>query len=433
MPVTLKAAIPATLMAAGPEALALRAMSENSEESAAAIAALRDLGPEGLEALFATYRNRIATLSAEPDASRVSNPEWLRLTAALDAVSRQKDSVASRLYWYTDLERAKAAAKLSGKPILSLRLLGNLDQEFSCANSRFFRTVLYANAELSEVLRDRFILHWKSVRPAPRVTIDFGDGRKIETTLTGNSIHYILDPEGRPLDAIPGLYGPKAFLKELLRAEAACRTSATLAGSQREASLRSYHETRLSAISEELQADQKAVFAALSLAELLAEQPVVGTAPTAATAAPLAAAKAAAERKTLRSIGTSAVPAGSPTAGDSEYWQKIAALHAGDAKLDAGSIALIRAHYPAIDRSDPALSRIVQNFERSIALDTVRNEYLMHATLHRWLATGRFNADVERLNEEVYARLFLTPRSDPWLGLLPADIYTGLVSDGVSR
>src|SRR5262249_40030306 len=151
-------------------------------------------------------------------------------------------------------------------------------------------------------------------------------------------------------------FGPRAFLKEVLRAEAACRTSAALAGPQREASLRSYHEARLSAISEELQADQKAVFAPLSLAELLAEQPAVGTAPSAATAAPLAASKAAVERKTFRSIGSSAAPAGPPAAADSEYWQKIAALHAGDAKLDAGSIALIRAHYPAIDRSDPALS-----------------------------------------------------------------------------
>ena len=46
----------------------------------------------------------------------------------------------SQLYWYTDLEAAKAQAKRLGKPILSLRLLGKLTDEFSCANSRFFRT-----------------------------------------------------------------------------------------------------------------------------------------------------------------------------------------------------------------------------------------------------------------------------------------------------
>src|SRR5207248_3012198 len=95
---------------------------------------------------------------------------------------------------------------------LSLRLLGNLNDEFSCANSRFFRTALYANTEVSAAMRENFVLQWKSVRPVPKVTIDFGDGRVVERTITGNSIHYVLDADGRVLDALPGLYGPQAFL-----------------------------------------------------------------------------------------------------------------------------------------------------------------------------------------------------------------------------
>src|SRR5205085_7822551 len=121
---------------------------------------------------------------------------------------------------YTDLTAAKRAAVESGKPILSLRLLGTLDSEFSCANSRFFRTVLYANAEVSKVLSERFVLHWQSVRPVPKVTIDFGDGRVVERTITGNSIHYVLSADGRVIDGIPGLFGPAAFLRELVEAAA---------------------------------------------------------------------------------------------------------------------------------------------------------------------------------------------------------------------
>src|SRR5215470_12957699 len=75
MPATLIAASPANLMAATREALARSATSTNPAESAAAIAALRDLGSEGLEALFEAYGGRIAALSAEPASSRVSNPE----------------------------------------------------------------------------------------------------------------------------------------------------------------------------------------------------------------------------------------------------------------------------------------------------------------------------------------------------------------------
>src|SRR5260370_39858025 len=94
-------------------------------------------------------------------------------------------------------------------------MLGHLDEDLSCANSRFFRTTLYPNAEISALLKDQFILHWESVRPAPRITIDFGDGRKLERTITGNSIHYILDANGKVVDALPGLYSAAVFTAEL--------------------------------------------------------------------------------------------------------------------------------------------------------------------------------------------------------------------------
>ena len=81
-----------------------------------------------------------------------------------------------------DLDAFDQLMRANEKQVLgtALRLLGNLDEEYSCANSRFFRTTLYANAEVSRYLHDHFILHWKSVRPVPRITVDFGDGRKIE-------------------------------------------------------------------------------------------------------------------------------------------------------------------------------------------------------------------------------------------------------------
>ena len=198
-----------------PEVLARLAVAENSSESVPAISTLRAMGPAGLRVLFDVHKDEIARHALDPSASKAATPEWQRLAAALDAVSQQRDGYISGLYWYTDIEQAKAEARKSGKPILSLRLLGKLTDEFSCANSRFFRTALYSNREVSAYLRDHFILHWKTVRPVPRVTIDYGDGRKLERTLTGNSIHYVLDAEGRPVDALPGLYGPAAFTRGL--------------------------------------------------------------------------------------------------------------------------------------------------------------------------------------------------------------------------
>ena len=129
----------------------------------------------------------------------------------LDRLCGQFHAHTALLYWFTDLRAAQAEARRTRRPILSLRLLGRLDEELSCANSRFFRRLLYPDARINRLLRERFVLHWQSVRPVPIVTIDFGDGRRVRRTLTGNSLHLILDANGNVLDALPGLVSPDVF------------------------------------------------------------------------------------------------------------------------------------------------------------------------------------------------------------------------------
>ena len=74
---------------------------------------------------------------------------------------------------------------------------------------------------------------------------------------------------------------------------------------------------------------------------------------------------------------------------------------------------------------------MLQKFQELIALDTVRNEYLLHTKLYPWLWRDSSRTDVEKFNEKVYAELFLTPGSDPWLGLLTADAYVGIDNAGI--
>jgi len=62
----------------------------------------------------------------------------------------------------------------------------------------------------------------------------------------------------------------------------------------------------------------------------------------------------------------------------------------------------------------------------NVALDTVRNEYLLHTKLHAWLVSDSNRNNVEALNEKVYAELFLTPSPIPgWVCFRP-DVYTAL-------
>jgi hypothetical protein len=199
------------------------------------IAACRAEGQAGLDRL---REEKAAAIQRLHNGGK--DKDALRVSALLDAVSQQKDSAFSGLYWHTDLDTAKRVAQTTGRPILSLRLLGKLTDERSCANSRFFRSVLYPNTKVADYLRNNFVLHWSSERPVPLVTIDYGDGRRIETTLTGNSIHYILAADGTPVDALPGLYSPAVFLYRLQQAHGFV-ASTFASGEQRISYLKNYH------------------------------------------------------------------------------------------------------------------------------------------------------------------------------------------------
>ena len=365
---------------------------KNSEQ------ALRNAGPDGLNALLALY-------------DRTSDS---RLIPAIDAVAGQYDAVWSRLYWYTDLPAAEAAARAQGRPILYLRLLGNLTDEYSCANSRFFRTVLYANTNVSRFLRDNYVLVWQSERPVPVMTIDFGDGRVLKRTITGNSIHYVLDLNGHVIDALPGLYDPTRFLSILERA----RYNAGGSPGQ------SYVDRA----DDQLLRDYQA---ALQLAGLPSpgDPNAPGVNLDAARAMPIAAGKGIIESPLLRQVSPAfaAELDKSIESANADVWNRLAAnccVH-----LDDNSIALIRSQNPSAYDQPGALQKTVQQFQQLIALDTVRNDYLLRRQILGWLRQDP-SIELPRLNARVYSQLFLTPRSDPWLGMVPPDSYSALTCNG---
>lgn len=272
-----------------------------------------------------------------------------------------------RLHWFTDLPAAITAARREHKPILSLRLLGRLDEANSCANSRFFRTMLYPNPEVEALLRGRFILHWRSVRPVPIVTIDFGDGRRIERTLTGNSVHLVLDSEGRPVDALPGMYPAPAFVQALQGALELARSL----------DLAPAHRRALGRLDEAWER-------ALEAAGRSALDPVT--------------------EETWRALAQGSVSRRFPSA------------------REAGRLALTKARVemPLLDR--------ISSLERTIAEDGLRNEYLLHRRIHERFAEEAAPETEAEFTDWIYRELFLMPLEDPWLGLEPEAPFSALVT-----
>jgi hypothetical protein len=152
----------------------------------------------------------------------------------------------------------------------------------------------------------------------------------------------------------------------------------------------------------------------------------------------LAITKAYSETTILRSMTAGSEKLGAIT--DEAAWRKIAQLHMEDAQLDAQSIGLIKRQTQRVftaagsKRSvDQELSTLVRKLQMNIALDTVRNEYSLHTKLHAWLIMDARRHDLPAFNNKVYAELFLTPASDPWLGLFSADTYVALENGGLER
>ena len=403
------------IFAESKEELARQVLSNDSAEANEAINNLRALGKDGLDTLFQTYQAEIAKFAQTGEA----NNDWKRISFALDSVAMQKDVYASNLYWFTDLEEAKKTAKAQNKPILSLRLLGNLNEEFSCANSRFFRALLYSNAEISKTLRENYVLHWKSVRPAPKVTIDFGDGRKIERTLTGNSIHYILSDDGEIIDALPGLYSPTEFLKYVSSAKEINKTSENLDAKQKETALLRYRLNNFNAI--KTKRDK-----AIATGKITLTEPKNGT--TAIEVAPRAITKMITEASILRDLDDNFSRFEPQIISDD--WKKLAALFAGATKFDANSLAFIKRQNKNLTEAE--MKSLVANLQNYIALDTTRNDSLFHTKLYQWLNQARREPlELESFNAKVYSEIFKTPDADKWLGLYTTDVYTALDGNGI--
>ena len=377
---------------------------------------LRAAGPAGLSALVDV---------GVAEAGRGEGARQALDARALDLVCAQVDCASSHLYWYTDFAAARAEAERTGKPIVLLRLLGRLDEQLSCANSRYFRLLLYSDPSIAGWLRDNVVLYWTSERPVPQVTVDFGDGRRLVGTVTGNSIHYMLDAHGRLVDAMPGLHTPQRFLAWLRDASAMARQWEPLDDKAFAARSRREHERLDREVLDELVGElvergwSRSAAREAWLAEPVPEEEKPK--PTAEEAARLALSKGAAESPLLAAVGHR--PTGPE---DSNAVSALVTTRSWNARLSPATRALIEAQAPIAAREE--LDMALLRLEGRLAEDGLRNEAFLHRAIHQEMARAAGLWTWQDLNNWVYTMLFLTPADDPWLGLAPTELLGALVA-----
>ncbi len=343
-----------------------------SNAAAAMIASVRRLGAPGLDRLIAQaeHGNRLFALEA-----------------LIDRVAAQKLATSSRLFWYTSLDGARAESSRRGKPILSLRLLGKLDEDQSCANSRFFRTTLYPETIISRHLRERYVLHWQSVRDVPIVTIDLGPGRKLVQPMIGNSVHLVLDSQGHAIEAMPGLVSSERFDEWLRDTDSLWNRLQSTHASQHPAVVAKHHRER------------------------------------------------AARRRSESSLAIAAdqhVRQANPLDPD---WIELAKHESvkGEAFVNLQPIAEA-AMITAVSKSiiEAPVMRAVAPIQQMIARDTVFNLYVLQTRIDDWFASVTVPISQTKLTNHIYRDVFLMPLDDPWLGLSPSNALVALDNGGRS-
>jgi hypothetical protein len=401
-------------------------------------------GSPALDHLIARHRAEVGP----SDRHTIADQDW---RALIDAVAQQRDAHFGGLYWHRDLEQAQREAASEGKPVLSLRLLGELTSEFSCANSRLFRTILYADPDLARWLDDAFVLHWSSERPAPRVAIDFGDGRKLERTITGNSAHFVLDAKGRTIDVIPGLYAPKPFREALTESVALHDRLADVAPDQWAGVLAADHDRRFQVgvdrLVDELSFARGMRPDRAGIEAWLAAPPSEGQRVAAIEAVPIAIGKSRMEAPILDAAGNQLGGRGPVRVrGPVREPDDLERLMIGSRLV--GSLELHPNVWTIVDAERP-VDALVPESERAVALmgmrralyvalqqDTAKNALELMPRIHAELgerAREGGELSLAEVDGWLYARLFETPAGDPWLGLVDPTVYTGLVDGGIAN
>jgi hypothetical protein len=156
--------------------------------------------------------------AAAPEPDPV-DPDTVGPKAAGKDLEREVAKVLA-LPWHTDLSVAKAASLATGKPILWIQALGDLNG-YACSALQSLRGTTLANDVLQDQLREHFILGWSDIERAPHVGLSAGyrqDQTAVGTTngAGGRNVQIVVMANDETvLLVLPGFWHTIDLLQEL--------------------------------------------------------------------------------------------------------------------------------------------------------------------------------------------------------------------------
>lgn len=293
----------------------------------------------------------------------------------------RKTTAVNGIHWYNSLADARAEAKRADKPILFLSMFGRIDEELPCANARTLRATLFKDPAFVKLVNNDVIPAWEMVRPVPKIEIDLGDGKKIKRTVRGNAVMYLLNSDGKVVDAFPGIYTAKDFIPEITEDIAALEHATPEA-------VREYHQ----------------------------KQAVLRPSRGYATFG-----KAVAESPTLDLIGARATfgRPGVKLSDDAAVRKfQLAAMGISDLSLNPIPATQVAATIDAIaDSNIESATSAKDRVQRILDTDSTNNIRIVRPVIHLWLASLKTTPTPDEARDTVLESILKIPYKDPYFGL----------------
>jgi hypothetical protein len=253
--------------------------------------------------------------------------------------------------------------------------------------------VLLSDPEVSRFLAEAVVPCWESVRPVPQVTIDFGNGQVLRRTLAGNTVLYLCLPDGRVVDAFPGVYTPLDFLPAARRAVEFIQASGA---APTDSALLAWHKAQLAqaAVSEQRR---------ITLSKRLVESPLLFA--------------------LSGNAGRSPLNLGEPWDARIEETDLNAAFTRLSARLEdvskaAASASEVRAEAGGQSAEPPPSAEELGR--RAVVEDSRTNVQVVRPAVHLYLAARERTPSPRECRDVLYKQVLHVPLDDPYLGLKAA-------------
>jgi hypothetical protein len=266
--------------------------------------------------------------------------------------------------------------------------------------------VLLSDEKVQKLLSDKFVTSWEMVREVPKVSIDFGGGKKLQRTLKGNTVMYLCTSDGKVLDAWPGVYTPEDFVRQLEGSLEAYKLHGIDPGKPMDeatqAKVNAYHRNAVTGFSARFDMPMR-----MTMSKAGVESPIlklIGERPQ-----PLRADAALVDKRLAAAAQTGQSAERLPNYPDL-FARYSAKLEDVSEQPMAGRRAAGITN-PNDKRTPEELGRI------AVQEDSSNNSFYVRPAVHLWLASVKVVPNVSEAKMTTFKTILHVPIDDPYLGL----------------